>query len=768
MRVAPDTIMMEPGDSMYFIALDSLSNGKSGPAAVQWSATAGTVDSAGLYRAPAQPGSYHVIATGPTSADSALVVVAPGVGPAIAAAISTSYWLEISPGSLSLPAGGSAQFTAAFKTSDGGSYGIRAVWRATGGTITATGAYTAPATAGSYLVIVNREGDSIADTALVTVGGGTAPVDTSTVGTQSYKRSGFWIEVLPSTLTLAARGAQQFTAIGRGVSGKTYGVQVNWRTTGGTITTSGYYTAPSTNGAYRVIATRVGDVQTDTTVVTVGSGTATPPPAPPTLSAVVLTPATVSLATGATQQFSATGRMSDGSTAAVSVTYAATGGTITPGGLYTAGATAGAYRVIAVQQGGTRADTSGVTVTTSAPPPPPPPANGTADPAALPAAVVGSPLAPQVSAYTALNVPGMTAGQSYVDPATGTRVVKLTDATWGTGQLGPDYAHHGRVGRNSGTRYPFLVYNPGGSRSWTVGEFDLATLRSTKKFTWTGGTQIRNELCAAFSSTQPMILYGYGSGNLLHKYDVSGSTPVELTGGGFPKSFAGHAHGESNNAWFAVSADDRWFLIMMGQGGPWVVVWDSQTDTFYETSESGLDQPGLDPNGRYVFFKGTERVWDPVTGTKTAMSVDLLSPTHMSVTRGYAFGGESNAPDNSRWYRVNLATGAVQFATQRFLHASQNNAGGWMDQPSDGTEWVLQNNTAGGGAGASLNRAIGVFRLDGSSFRTLVNTYNNGDGSYYGDYSWPSFSPDGRVVYYKSDMNGSGHQDAFMALLPTR
>ena len=407
-----------------------------------------------------------------------------------------------------------------------------------------------------------------------------------------------------------------------------------------------------------------------------------------------------------------------------------------------------------------------VTVTAAAPPPPP--ASGTADPTKLPAAVVGSPIAPQVSAYTALNVPGMSAGQSYVDPATGTRVVKLTDASWGTGQLGPDYAHHGRVGRNSGTRYPFLVYNPGGNRSWTVGEFDIATLRSTKKFTWTGGTQIRNELCAAFSSTQPMILYAYGSGNILHKYDVSGSSPVEITTGGFPKSFSAHSHGESNNAWFSVSADDRWFLIMMGQSGPWVVVWDSQTDTFYETSESGLDQPGLDPNGRYVFFKGTERVWDPVTGVKKAMSVDLLSPTHMSVTRGYAFGGESNAPSNSRWYRVNLATGGVQFGPTNFLHAAQNNAGGWMDQPSDGTEWVLQNNTSGGGSGASLNKAIGVFRLDGTNFRTLVNTYNNGDGSYYGDYSWPSLSPDGRVVYYKSDMNGQGHQDAFMALLPTR
>ena len=45
------------------------------------------------------------------------------------------------------------------------------------------------------------------------------------------------------------------------------------------------------------------------------------------------------------------------------MTWSATGGTITTGGLYTAGATAGTFRVIAVQQGGTKADTATVTVT---------------------------------------------------------------------------------------------------------------------------------------------------------------------------------------------------------------------------------------------------------------------------------------------------------------------------------------------------------------------------------------------------------------------
>ncbi len=54
--------------------------------------------------------------------------------------------------------------------------------------------------------------------------------------------------------------------------------------------------------------------------------------------------------------------MSDGSTTVPTVTYTATGGTITAGGLYAAGATAGTYRVIATKLGGTLADTSTVLV----------------------------------------------------------------------------------------------------------------------------------------------------------------------------------------------------------------------------------------------------------------------------------------------------------------------------------------------------------------------------------------------------------------------
>src|SRR5690606_33752625 len=73
-------------------------------------------------------------------------------------------------------------------------------------------------------------------------------------------------------------------------------------------------------------------------------------------------PGTVSLPAGKTQSFSVAGKWSDGSSTAPAVTYTATGGTITEAGVYTAGKTAGTFRVIATQQGGKLADTSTVTI----------------------------------------------------------------------------------------------------------------------------------------------------------------------------------------------------------------------------------------------------------------------------------------------------------------------------------------------------------------------------------------------------------------------
>jgi len=140
-------------------------------------------------------------------------------------------------------------------------------------------------------------------------------------------------------------------------------------TSGDSVLTGHAFTWSSSNAAVATVsgagvATAVGLGSTTISASTAGkTGTASLTVSAATLQTLVLAPPSATVATGATQQFAVSGTWNDGSTTPPAATYNATGGTVTTGGLYTAGGTAGTFRVIATHQGGTRADTSVVTVT---------------------------------------------------------------------------------------------------------------------------------------------------------------------------------------------------------------------------------------------------------------------------------------------------------------------------------------------------------------------------------------------------------------------
>src|SRR3989442_8754328 len=67
---------------------------------------------------------------------------------------------------------------------------------------------------------------------------------------------------------------------------------------------------------------------------------------------ILVSPATAVLAEGSAQQFTAYGRKNTGDSVSVNVSYAATGGTITQSGFYTAGQAVGNFHVTAKQNGG--------------------------------------------------------------------------------------------------------------------------------------------------------------------------------------------------------------------------------------------------------------------------------------------------------------------------------------------------------------------------------------------------------------------------------
>jgi hypothetical protein len=261
--------------------------------------------------------------------------------------------VSINPSKVTVETNQLIRFLAHGRNDVGDSVSAPVTWSATGGTILHDGRFSS-ALLGTFMV-----------TATTTIGDDVR-VDTSEVSVVR-RRNLVSISISPETSTLAPGVTQSFIATGHLKEGRAVPVGALWTATGGTIDAGGNFTAGDTAGSYLVIASNTTMSVADTAIITITAPVPPPPPplpAPPTptLASVTLLPGSATLAPSATRQFRVYGRTTEGdSVAAASVAFAATGGTVTADGLFTAGPTAGTYRVIATSSG--LADTSTVTIT---------------------------------------------------------------------------------------------------------------------------------------------------------------------------------------------------------------------------------------------------------------------------------------------------------------------------------------------------------------------------------------------------------------------
>jgi hypothetical protein len=170
------------------------------------------------------------------------------------------------------------------------------------------------------------------------------------------------VVVSPDSTMLDPSQSFQFRVYGRTEVGDSVPVSVRWAASAGIITSAGLYTADTSAADVVVTATLTNSTVSASSNVKKRR-----------VIAIFISPKRITVPAGASQQFAVYGRRNSGDSVTVSVSYAATGGTVSGSGAYTAGQSAGNYRVIADQKGGSLADTSVVTVTTMPPPPPPPP-----------------------------------------------------------------------------------------------------------------------------------------------------------------------------------------------------------------------------------------------------------------------------------------------------------------------------------------------------------------------------------------------------------
>ena len=340
--VSPSTQTLAINGTQQFTAIGKDGDGRTVAVSPTWSIVSGggTINASGLFTAGTTIGTFTstVKATSGSASGTATVIVIAGPLASI----------TLTPSPVSLGVGATQQYTAVGKDAGGNVVAITPTWSVVsgGGTVNATGLFTAGTALGTFTNTVQASSGGITANATVTVTAG--PLATITVS--------------PNPKTLAAGATQTFTATGADAAGNAVAITPVWSVVngGGTIDAStGVFTAGAAGGTFTntVKATSGAISGTATVVVTTG----------PALTTITVTPNPASVPVNSTQTFSAVGRDGSGNVVVITPVWSVVngGGTINAtSGVFTAGAVAGTFSNTVQAPSGGVSGTATVVVTT--------------------------------------------------------------------------------------------------------------------------------------------------------------------------------------------------------------------------------------------------------------------------------------------------------------------------------------------------------------------------------------------------------------------
>ncbi len=165
------------------------------------------------------------------------------------------------------------------------------------------------------------------------------------------------ITVTPATVALAINGTQQYVAVGRDANDRVVAFTPTWTVaaTGGTVSSTGLFTAGTLAGTFSNTVSASNGTVTGTATVTVNAGA---------LANIVVSPSSGTMIISGAQQFTAVGRDAYNNVVVITPVWSvvASGGTISVGGLFTAGATAGTFTNTVRAASGAISGTASVTI----------------------------------------------------------------------------------------------------------------------------------------------------------------------------------------------------------------------------------------------------------------------------------------------------------------------------------------------------------------------------------------------------------------------
>jgi hypothetical protein len=480
----------------------------------------------------------------------------------------------------------------------------------------------------------------------------------------------------------------------------------------------------------------------------------------PSVASVQVSPATAAVPVGEAVQFNALPKDSAGRTlAGRAVVWASSDTTVaavTSSGRVT-GASLGTATITARSEGA-----SGVAPIMVYVPLP----SGSADPTLLPVALGQT---PNVDAYAAFNLPSRAAGFLYNDPVTGVRVWKVTSSTVpaanrGAGHdysdgpnevslgWGPNNNNHTILIRGDGMAYYIVDFIRG------VGFSNYRRLP----------VQPRMDLCFSFSNTDPRIAYVINGGQV--KRFNTGTMEVENIGN-FPLN-------QAVQGWLQHDKNDGWFVGLVD--GTTAFAWNSRTNQYLTHAESWLNEARLERDGRYIALTNsntTVRLWDLATNAFGPSQSDRIHYWlgHNANLRGQWVTTDVNADAPFDIDRYSPSNG--QIVKTRILNNSASSgvhhSGNWVQSDAQlggdlNKQWSVMSGVENDAftVNALWKQGIGLVRSDGSDARLIAHHYS-ANPTYFAD-PFAQSSPDGKVVIFNSNMNGSGRYDLFVAEMPLR
>ena len=361
----------------------------------------------------------------------------------------------------------------------------------------------------------------------------------------------------------------------------------------------------------------------------------------------------------------------------------------------------------------------------------------------------------------------LVAGETYLDPNSGVTVLKLTDAVTPLG--------------NGGMYHGYSEGGPNISQPWTGA--DGETYYTSKVGGWlvdiryatlTPGNWRRvdywGEIGFAFSlgPATPRIAYLVRD-RRVDRYNTA-SNSLENTGR-WPWIIA--TAGEYPQ-WLQTQLDDRWLVAML-QSNTTIVAY--RTADGFERAITpavagvDIDEPHLDREFPVVYVASDSPLNSLIVNLETGFltvprdSVGINEDSHQAALRGKTVA-QGHWQANAIVATDHLGHVSVAVSpTPTNVNGDYHFAGQWVfDNPS---EYFIVDQWARDGANAIHRGMIGFVSLAGD-VRLLAAHDATGTDYATGGQPHPTLAPDGKLVMWTSNMNGSGRYDTFIARVPVK